>query len=680
VYGVTYFVAKPNHGTFVDRASLTLYDAQQEAASIVTDLARKGLDRRRAEREAFQKASLVLDADEENKVLLRRQLLEATLLGATLNRERPDPADVEVWEREAEAMTIEPSYDGPHIKFPLTLEQVLNMMEAFKKGKKLHYKYAMMLLSAYRRYANELPTLVEVEVQPSTRLTVCGDTHGQLKDLFSIYTINGVPSPTNRYLMNGDFVDRGDYSCEITFTLFAWVLLYPGEARTSRGAACLLNRGNHESHNQNMTQGFMSEVLEKYSGQVTSSLTAASAASVSTGGVVELGLRMYDCFLLAFDAMPLAHLLKSTPPASAPNPSAVEKKQVFVVHGGLMHSQGVRLAHIAAIRRKREIPYGYPAFEDKLYEDLMWSDPRPNRGTAPNTRGAGVYFGPDVTERFCAGNQVGLVVRSHECVQEGYQFMHEGRLVTVFSASHYCGRDTNKGAFIIFEHDMSHTIQQYIAGTLLSTAPALNPPARAEPSSLASSTGIIAAGATRGSAAIAPVVVLAGPDMDESTAAAQAENVRRMIMERVIIHKPDLYVHWAKVCGANGDGRITKAQWAEGMRVVLNLELPWIMLAPSLVESDPDGKISYPKFLDRYTIAVRELDVSWMEGIIERASEKLFSACHTLEQAYSFFDVDSSGAIELVEFEKGLQKMDIGLSQAQLVDLMNAIDSDKDGR
>jgi diadenosine tetraphosphatase ApaH/serine/threonine PP2A family protein phosphatase/Ca2+-binding EF-hand superfamily protein len=669
VYGVTYFVAKPNHGTFVDRDSITLYDAKDEAGAIVTDLARKGLDRRRAEREAIQRASLMLDADEENKVLMRRQLLDATLLGATLNRERPDPADVEVWEREAEAMPVEASYEGPHIRFPLTLDQVVGLMEAFKRGQRLHYKYAMQLLSAFRRYASELPTLVEVEVQPGTRMTVCGDTHGQLKDLYSIYTINGVPSPTNRYLMNGDFVDRGEYSCEVVFSLIAWVLLYPGEARTSRGAACLLNRGNHESHNQNMTQGFMSEVLEKYSGHVTT-VPTGSAASVSAGGVVERGMRMYDCFLLAFDSMPLSHLLKTHP--------AVEKKQVFVVHGGLMQSPGVRLAHIAAIRRKREIPYGYPAFEDKLYEDLMWSDPRPVRGTSPNTRGAGVYFGPDITERFCAGNQVSLVVRSHECVQEGYQFMHDGRLVTVFSASQYCGRDTNKGAFIIFEADLNHTIQQYIAGALPTTVPALTPPVAAAPTSLAAATGIIAAGATRGAAAIAPLVVLAGPEMDESTAAAQAENVRRMIMERVIIHKPDLYFFWSKAGGA--DGKINKSQWADGMRTVLNLDLPWIMLAPSLVEADAEGRISYARFLDRYTIAVRELDLTWMESIIERSCEKLFSACRTLEQAYKFFDADESGAIELHEFERGLQKMEIGLSPAQLVDLMNAIDSDKDGR
>jgi hypothetical protein len=37
-----------------------------------------------------------------------------------------------------------------------------------------------------------------------------------------------------------------------------------------------------------------------------------------------------------------------------------------------MQRPGVTLAHIAAIKRKREIPYGLPGFEDKLFEDLMW--------------------------------------------------------------------------------------------------------------------------------------------------------------------------------------------------------------------------------------------------------------------------------------------------------------------
>jgi hypothetical protein len=34
-------------------------------------------------------------------------------------------------------------------------------------------------------------------------------------------------------------------------------------------------------------------------------------------------------------------------------------------------------------------------------------------------RGAGVFFGQDVTERFCTLNGISLVLRSHECVPEG---------------------------------------------------------------------------------------------------------------------------------------------------------------------------------------------------------------------------------------------------------------------
>jgi hypothetical protein len=270
------------------------------------------------------------------------------VLGARLNRERPDAAALERLEREAEEMLIEADYDGPHISWPLTEAQVLAMMEAFKSGQQLHLKYAMQLMSRYRRFSSALPTLIEVSIKQGTRLTVCGDTHGQLQDLYSVFTINGIPSPTNRYLMNGDFVDRGDYSCEILFTLMAFVLLYPSTDPGS-SAACMINRGNHESGNQNITGGFMMEVLDKYSG-------SRADATVEP----ELGMRVYDAFQSAFDSMPLVHVL------------AAAGRKVFVVHGGMMQRPGVTLAHIAAIKRKREIPYGLPGFEDKLFEDLMW--------------------------------------------------------------------------------------------------------------------------------------------------------------------------------------------------------------------------------------------------------------------------------------------------------------------
>ena len=244
VFGRTYFSAAPGHGTFVDRSSLSPYSAESAAASTVAELVRG----RRAEGAAYAAASLALDADEELRALQRRaalqqKQLEETLLGETLNRPRPEPALAAAWEEEAAAAPLPADYAGPHLPLPLTAASVRALVESFRRGDggaatPLAYKYVVALVCAYRRYAAELPTLVEVEVAPGTRVTVCGDTHGQLQDLYSIYTLNGVPSPANRYLMNGDFVDRGERSVELTLTLMAWALLYPGEPRTSRGSAC----------------------------------------------------------------------------------------------------------------------------------------------------------------------------------------------------------------------------------------------------------------------------------------------------------------------------------------------------------------------------------------------------------------------------------------------------------
>lgn len=196
-----------------------------------------------AEARVIQKSSVVLDNNDELKVLERREALKQTLLEETLNRKRPDTSIISTWEEEAKNMSIPDTYFGPHLQFPLTVEQVTDLVKAFKSGISLHYKYVIQLLSEYRKYSWNLPPLIEVEVNPGSRVTVCGDTHGQLQDLYTIFTINGAPSPTNRYLMNGDFVDRGPYSVELVLTLMAYALLYPGEKNTSRGAAVMLNRG-----------------------------------------------------------------------------------------------------------------------------------------------------------------------------------------------------------------------------------------------------------------------------------------------------------------------------------------------------------------------------------------------------------------------------------------------------
>jgi len=77
-----------------------------------------------------------------------------------------------------------------------------------------------------------------------------------------------------------------------------------------------------------------------------------------------------------------------------------------------------------------------------------------------------VEFGQDVTFDFLRTNQLALVVRSHECVNEGYELIHNGRLMTLFSASRYCGMQTNKGAFLSMRNDLQPEIQQYYAHSI----------------------------------------------------------------------------------------------------------------------------------------------------------------------------------------------------------------------
>ena len=123
-------------------------------------------------------------------------------------------------------------------------------------------------------------------------------------------------------------------------------------------------------------------------------------------------------------------------------------------------------------QRFREIPLTRGTFEDGLFQDMMWSDPQDDRGVRPSTRGAGHFFGKDVTAAFCRSNNLHLVIRSHECVQDGFEFTHKTQLLTLFSASNYCGDTDNMGAFVVFKSaDMQANIEQFMASAPANTGP-----------------------------------------------------------------------------------------------------------------------------------------------------------------------------------------------------------------
>lgn len=42
---------------------------------------------------------------------------------------------------------------------------------------------------------------------------------------------------------------------------------------------------------------------------------------------------------------------------------------------------------------------------------------------------------------FCNNNDLQLIVRAHECVMDGFERFAQGHLITLFSATNYCGKD-----------------------------------------------------------------------------------------------------------------------------------------------------------------------------------------------------------------------------------------------
>lgn len=187
---------------------------------------------------------------------------------------------------------------------------------------------------------------------------------------------------------------------ENVLTIFAWKLLFPDSV--------FLNRGNHEQATLTSIYGFKGEVVAK------------------------LDATTYDVFLEVFRALPIATVID---------------KKVFVVHGGLYQVDGVKLDDIAKIDRFRE-----PG-DEGLMSDSLWSDPQPFMGRGPSKRGVGQSFGPNITEAFLKDNGLELVIRSHEVQDEGYSVMHNGKLITVFSAPRYCDSMDNKGAVVQLNAD-----------------------------------------------------------------------------------------------------------------------------------------------------------------------------------------------------------------------------------
>nr|PVC51693.1 serine/threonine protein phosphatase [Theileria orientalis] len=367
-----------------------------------------------AETDFMKVLSLCNDPTARMKLKECKKILREKKFSEAIMRESPPPLHETI---NLESIVVDETYSGPVFSTDLLtslsdktafLSQVLDFLKVRPlpvnlsqvPSNKFPKKFVCTIIIEVIKIVKQYESVVDITLGAEEELTVCGDIHGQFYDLLNIFSINGLPSETNKYLFNGDFVDRGSFSFECVITLFLAKVLFPSSFHVVRG--------NHETETLNRCYGFTGEILNKYDE------------------------RVYTLFCESFRCLPLGYLLNG---------------KVLIVHGGLFGAENVTIDDLRRIDRFREPP------ESGLMTDMLWSDPKPSTGLSPSKRGVGFEFGPDITHTFVSNNDLWYIIRSHEVKQNGYEVEHDGKVITIFSAPNYCDQMGNKGAFIRIKGD-----------------------------------------------------------------------------------------------------------------------------------------------------------------------------------------------------------------------------------
>lgn len=216
------------------------------------------------------------------------------------------------------------------------------------------------------------------------RVLVIGDLHGDLVAAERVRTVfEG--SGFDALVFLGDYVDRGDRSVATLSKVM--------DMKVKASKKVFMLRGNHEHRRMNYRFGFMDELMNIYDDKA-----------------------LIDDIHEMYRHLPVAALVNNN---------------FFLVHGGI--SSGIhKLESINRYDRTTEEP------KEELSE-LYWNDPEPGvPGFEFNRdRGSHKRFGRRALERFLENNGLSALIRSHQYVAEGYKYMWDKKLFTIFTTQEY---------------------------------------------------------------------------------------------------------------------------------------------------------------------------------------------------------------------------------------------------
>lgn len=237
----------------------------------------------------------------------------------------------------------------------------------------------------------------DVIIKAKSPMVVVGDLHGHIIDLLRIIKLNGFPL-NKRYLFLGDIVDRGQFSFETLILVFAMKINWPQNV--------IIIRGNHEFDFTCKNSGFLAELKALYKDYES----------------------LYESFLDVFASMPFGCIIDN---------------KYLAVHGGI-GPNFTKIEQLAAIKRP------ITDFGLNTLDEVLWSDPNIQvRDYERSPRGTGVLYGIDAVNKFLQDNKITTIIRGHENTYKGIEILFNGKVITVFSASNYCGIGNNNAGILL---------------------------------------------------------------------------------------------------------------------------------------------------------------------------------------------------------------------------------------